>query len=271
LDRGAAIERRHAVTLDGTVEGEPVLFSRERVAEKRREQGPYMFASQMLLDPTADRKQGFLEDWLRYYRGSSNYDNMNKYLLVDSAGSKKRKNNDYTSMGVIGLGQDQNYYLLDAIRDRLSLRERGDALFELHRRWRPKGTGYEVYGLQSDVEYFKERMNDENYRFEIVELGGQIAKNERIRRLIPIFEAGRFHLPEHLIKIDYEGRHVDLVPTFINDEYKPFPVALHDDMFDMISRICDADMNVIWPKGAVEVDRYARSRVRPRAASAWAA
>jgi hypothetical protein len=121
------------------------------------------------------------------------------------------------------------------------------------------------------VEYFKERMNDENYRFEIVELGGQIAKNERIRRLIPIFEAGRFHLPEHLIKIDYEGRHVDLVPTFINDEYKPFPVALHDDMFDMISRICDAAMNVIWPKGAVEVDRYARSRVRPRAASAWAA
>ena len=34
---------------------------------------------------------------------------------------------------------------------RLSLTERADALFRLHRRWRPRGVGYERYGMLSDI------------------------------------------------------------------------------------------------------------------------
>jgi predicted phage terminase large subunit-like protein len=270
IDRKAAIERRYTVTIDGSTEGEPVLRSREWVAEKRREMGPYVFASQMLLDPAADRTQGFKEEWIKHYtnRGGE-FDNLNKYLLIDAASSKK-KESDYTSMVVIGLGPDENYYLLDAIRDRLSLKERGDAVFSLHRRWKPRAVGYERYGMMADVEYLKERMGDENYRFEIIEVGGQVSKADRIRRMIPIFEAGRFLLPEVLVKVDYEGKHVDLVVSFLNDEYRPFPVALHDDMFDAISRIWD--VTTIWPKSTVQKeDRYARSRVRPRAKSFMAA
>src|SRR5262249_20832882 len=62
LNGGAAIERRHAATDDGTESGNPVLFSRTRLAEKRREMGPYTFAAQMLLDPALDRTQGFRDD-----------------------------------------------------------------------------------------------------------------------------------------------------------------------------------------------------------------
>lgn len=267
LARGAAIERRYPVTMDGTAEGEPVLWSRERVAEKRREQGPYTFASQMLLDPSADRAQGFRNEWIRYWRGGE-FTAHNKYLLVDPATAKK-KNSDYTAMGVIALGADENYYLVDGVRDRLNLRERGDALFALHRRWRPKGVGYERYGMQADIDYLSERMAQENYRFEITEVGGQVPKPDRIRRLIPVFEAGRFHLPESLIKVDYEGRHVDLVQAFLLEEYAPFPVALHDDFFDMLSRIFD--LPVIWPKAVPESDRYARAQRRPRPFSHMAA
>lgn len=265
IDRGAAIERRHAVTEDGTVEGKPVLWTPARVAEKRREMGPYTFSAQLLLDPTADRTQGFREEWIRYYEsGSGSFSGMNKYLLVDPANEKK-KSSDYTAMVVIGAADDGNYYLLDGIRDRLSLRERGDALFALHRRWRPKAVGYEKYGMQADISYHKERQATENYRFEIIELGGTLAKPDRIRRMIPIFEAGRFHLPETLIKVDYEGKHRDLVTAFLNEEYRPFPVGLHDDFFDAIARIVEPDLNVIWPKPTVPevVDRYARPRKRP--------
>jgi phage terminase large subunit-like protein len=273
LDRAAAIERRHTVTKDGTVDGEPVLWTRDQVAKRRREQGPYVFSSQMLLDPAADRAQGFHEEWLREYtfRSDSDYAGMNKYLLVDAANSRK-KGSDYTAMVMIGLGSDQNYYLLDGIRDRLNLRERGDAVFALHRRWRPIGVGYEEYGLMADIEYVKERQKQENYRFEVTKLAGRMEKNDRIRRMIPVFEAGRFWLPEHLLKVDYEGRHVDLVQTFINEEYKPFPVGLHDDFFDALSRIADPEMGLVWPKpvGAPE-DRYARPRNRTRRHSSWAA
>ena len=55
IDRGAVKERRYTATVDGTMDGEPVLISAERLAEKRREMGLYVFSAQMLLDPTADR------------------------------------------------------------------------------------------------------------------------------------------------------------------------------------------------------------------------
>ena len=274
LARGAAIERRHAVTVDGTTEGEPVLWSRQMVAKKRQEMGPYVFGSQMLLDPTADRTQGFRDEWLRFYEKDSDFGGMNKYLLVDAA-SEKKKSSDYTAMVVIGLSSDNNFYLLDAIRDRLSLRERGDAVFSLHRRWRAMGVGYEKYGMMADVEYLKERMGRENYYFDIIELGGQVAKPDRIRRMVPIFESGRFRLPMVLHKTDYEGRVVDLVQSFVDEEYKPFPVGLHDDMFDAISRIQDPGMVLTWPHEAAQrkvIDRYAlpRRNRRYQSCSHWA-
>src|SRR6516225_8058740 len=167
LERRAAIERRHPATIDGTAGGEPVLFSRERLAETRQRMGPYTFAAQFLLDPAAERDQAFHDDWLRYFdpdEGST--DEMRKYLLVDPASSKK-KGSDYTVMAVIGLGADQNYYLLDAVRDRLNLTERGDKLFGLHRKWRPERVGYEKYGMQADIEYVREKQRRDNYRFDV--------------------------------------------------------------------------------------------------------
>lgn len=271
LRRGSAIRRFYPATKDGTVEGEPVLLTRAELTKKRRDMGPFTFAAQMMQDPSSDRKQGFLVDWLQHAEDRNEGANLNRYLLVDPASEKKRES-DYTTMGVIGLGPDRNYYLLDMIRDRLNLVERREALFTLHRRWRPKSVGYEKYGMQCDIEHMQEHMRDANYRFEIIPLGGQMAKPDRIRRLIPIFEEKRFYLPEKLFKTDYEGRVVDLVQSFIEEEYKSFPVGLHDDMFDMIARIVDPDLNAIWPKDAVpEQDRYAKKRVKRRTYSAWAA
>lgn len=270
LDRKAAIPRIYPATKDGKENGEPVLWTRETLTEKRREMGPYTFSAQCLQDPTADNKQGFKYDWIRYHRIVGDAKKLNKYLLVDPASAKK-KESDYTAMGVIGLGSDNNYYLLDGIRDRLNLRERGDAVFELHRRWKPEGVGYEKYGMQADIEYLQERMNDENYRFEIAPLGGQIAKHDRIKAMVPIFEAGRFIFPESLFKTDYEGRVVDLVQAFIEEEYKAFPVGLHEDFFDMLARITDSELNALWPKPDEIPDRYAAARRKKHQRSAWAA
>lgn len=268
--RGTAKLRFFAATKDGTVTGDPVLMTREELAKKRRDMGIYVFNCQMLNNPIADGKQGFKYDWLRYHRIEGDAKKLNKYIIVDPA-SEKKKESDYTAMGVIGLGSDANYYLLDGIRDRLNLRERGDAIFALHRRWKPDGVGYEKYGMQADIEYLQERMNDENYRFEITPLGGQIAKHDRIKAMVPIFEAGRFIFPESLFKTDYEGRVVDLVQAFIEEEYKAFPVGLHEDFFDMLARITDAELNALWPKPDEIPDRYAAPRRKKHQRSAWAA
>jgi phage terminase large subunit-like protein len=250
-----------------------VLFSGERLAEMRQRMGPYTFAAQFLLDPAAERDQAFHDDWLRYFDPDEGHtDEMRKYILVDPASSKK-KGSDFTVMAVIGLAADQNYYLLDAVRDRLNLTERCAALFRLHRKWRSERVGFERYGMLSDIEYIYEKQRLENYRFEIVELGGKLSKEDRIRRLIPIFESGRFYLPTSLWRVTLEGKREDLVTIFVEQEYKPFPVAVHDDFFDAISRICDAEIGTSWPHAATKKvnDRYARSRSRQRSYSHWAA
>lgn len=260
IDQGTFKKREHKITRDGTIEGDPVLLTRAEVKQHRRDMGPYIFAAQMLQDPTADRKQGFDPAWLRYVDDERDEDGagMTRYLLVDPA-SEKRKDSDYTSMGVIGLGADRNYYLLDLVRDRMNLRERGDALFALHKVWQPLGVGYEKYGAQCDIEHIEDRMTREKYRFDITPLGGTMKKEDRIRRLIPIFEGGHFYIPRQLFKRNYEGNLVDVVTAFVEEEYKPFPVGLHDDALDMLARITDPDMTLSWPKPNTD-DRYARPR-----------
>lgn len=257
MSRGGATPRIYPATEDGEVDGNPVLLSREELAVKRREQGPYTFACQMLQDPKADETQGFKEEWLEYYAGVNDGLGMNIYILVDPA-SEKKKTSDYTSVWVIGLGPDNNYYALDFYRDRLSLTQRADLLFRLHRTWRPERVGYEKYGLQADVEHMKDRMNRENYHFQIVELGGQTPKNDRIRRLIPILEGRRWYMPSTHHKTNYEGEVHDLTRTFIEEELKPFPVGLHDDMLDAAARIVEEDLGATFPMTQETEDRYAR-------------
>ena len=247
IERKTVTPRIHPATHNGKEDGRPVLLSRELLAKKRRDMGPYVFACQMLLNPTASSLTNFRRSWLRFWI-PINLAGFNKYLLCDPAGSKN-KSSDYTVFAVIGLGPDRNYYLLDMIRDRLSLSERTNALFALHQQYRPLAVGYEKYGLQSDIEHFEEVMADRNYRFEITPLGGNMAKNARIERLQPIFEQKRFYIPEKLIKSGKNGQR-DLTQEFINEEYLEYPLPRHDDMLDCISRIKDPDLEATFPMAA---------------------
>lgn len=245
MRRGAAIVRLHPATKNGKMDGEPVLLTKEELNEKRRKQGPYTFGCQQLLDPKADTVQGFKREWLQFYTGKKAPEDakyMNKYILVDPANDKKKKS-DYTAIWVIGLGADGYVYVLDIVRDRLSLSERTAKLFELHRYWMMPDqkipVGYEKYGKDTDIEHIEEQMKSENYRFVIVPLGGSMAKNDRIRRIIPDFERGEILLPTTHSYVTYEKKSVDLIHEFIEEEYIPFPVGDHDDMLDALARVKD--------------------------------
>lgn len=247
MERGTVKPRIYAATKDGTVDGEPVFLTREQLAEKRRDQGPYVFGCQMLQNPTADETQGFKEEWLRY--AQPNGKGLNIYIVFDPASSKK-KDSDYTAGWCVGLGSDKNIYVLDMVRDRLSLTQRAELVMGWHRRWKPIAVGYERYGMMADIEHIRYRQEEENYRFPIIELGGQMPKADRIRRLIPWFEEGRIYMPQKFMKKNYEGREVDLTDAFIREEYLPFPVGLHDDMLDALARILDDEMPAEWPMEA---------------------
>jgi predicted phage terminase large subunit-like protein len=249
IDRGTAKPRIHLLTEDGSPTGKPTLRSQEWIADKRRDMGPYLFSSQMLQNPSADESQGFKAEWLKYHDGVP-MQGLNVYMLFDPAGSKN-KGSDYTAAWVVGLAADGNLYVLDLVRDRMKLTQRADLMFKWHRKYKPmrhQGIRYEKFGMLSDIEHFEDRMRRENYRFEITEVGGRVSKTERIKRLIPYFEQGRVFLPRTLYYTDTEGKTADLVQSFIDHEYKAFPVPLHDDMLDSLARLLEPDLELIWPQ-----------------------
>jgi phage terminase large subunit-like protein len=276
IERGTAEPRIHKATIDGSPTGDPVFLTEEQLKNKRRDMGPYVFSCQMLQNPIADGSQGFKREWLRYFDGEPPK-NCVWYLVVDAASSKK-KGSDYTSMWAIGLCDDDNYYVIPEVRDRLNLTERAARVIALHKKYKPIEVRYERYGVASDIEYIFTVMDQEQYRFDIIEVAGPIAKNDRIVRLVPSFEQGRMYLPKERYVTNYEGRAYDLVNDFIEQEYVAFPVPLHDDMLDSLSRICEVEgtsirgnkkipLKLAWPKK--KVIYKAPQRQIPTGIGAW--
>jgi predicted phage terminase large subunit-like protein len=229
----------------------PERMGDAEIEREKNSLGPYGFSGQYQQSPSPEGGGEFRKDWIQYY-DTLTLSTLNKYILVDPANSKA-KSSDYTAICVIGVGPDQNIYVIDWIRDKLNVRERADALFDLHAKYRPLGVAYEKYGMQTDSDWLRVEMEHRNYRFHITEVGGSITKEARIRRLIPYFYNSKIYLPRALYKANYENKQVEIIDQFIHQEYLTFPVGLHDDMLDALSRLCDITMQ--YP-GRNAVDYY---------------
>ena len=236
----------------------------ERIGEdeldaKLQELGMQGFVGQYLQRPSPEGGGEFQARHVQYYNNFSRKftaHGMNVYILYDPANSKKNKRSadpDYTAMVVVGLANDNNYYILDLVRDRLNPTERVNLLFELHMKWsktsgKPPRVAIEQYGMMTDSFYMTKEMDERNYRFPIIEVKGQIAKEDRIRKLIPLFENNRVYLPRQILYDSIDGSQQELTEKFVKDELLVFPVGRHDDMLDAFARILDKDLNTQFPK-----------------------
>lgn len=228
------------------------------LAKLRTDLTEYNYVGQYLQEPVPLGGGEFREEWMQWYQaGGIKPKEMNLVILVDAAGGdelnkKKKKNSDWTVMEVWGLAPDNNYYLLDMIRDRLNPTERIDTLFMLHRKWnemtgKPPKVGYEKYGMMTDTHYIREKQKQDAYNFPIVELGGAMMKEERIRQLIPDHQNGRMYYPATLPYIDCDGRKFDLI-TEIKGEMASFPRARFDDILDAAARLYSPELFLVFPK-----------------------
>lgn len=228
------------------------------IQERKTTLGSYGYAGQFQQTPQPKGGGMLKVEWIKHHKGATG-EGMNIAILGDKAGAKVSANNpdpDYTAFMVVGLGADRNYYILDIVRDRLNLTERWKTLLGLHKRWTvndvpPQFVGYEKIGADSDIEFFNNEMMRENYNFHIEPMNASkpLQKEVRIEKLVPLFEARRVYLPSYgFIKTDTEGFPRDLVKSFVEEEYKPFPVAKHDDMLDTLAQICDPHFYVPFPR-----------------------
>lgn len=226
----------------------PEWYTDEMVDLAKRD--PRVWTALYQQEPRPGEGGEFQKTWLQYFDNIGNGQGMNKLLLVDPAsGRRKNKNNDFTAIWVIGLGRDRNYYVLDVVRDRLNLTERCRKVFELHRKWRPYEVRYEQYGMQADIEHLQSVMEAEQYRFKITEVGGGLQKEDRIRRLLPVFQNGLIYVPRTFWYTRSDNKVYDLIAEFIDEEYAAFPIGRHDDMFDALARMMEPgpEYALKWP------------------------
>lgn len=243
LDREAATPRIYPATHDGTLTGRPVFMKAETLKEKLKAQGPYTYGCQMLQNPKADNAMGFDETWLRHVTPISPDELKSKrergwfiVAIVDPANAKK-KDSDYTSGWVVALTPEENYYILDGTRDRLNLVERTKWVFDMYDKWKPDKILYEEYSIQADIQHIEFVQGIERKHFDLTPVGGSMAKNDRIRRLVAPFFQGRVFMPDRLMFVDQNETLRDLISEFVKDEFLPFPVAAHDDMLDALARL----------------------------------
>lgn len=215
----------------------PEWFTPVMIEEAKRE--PRTWSALYQQEPRPIGGGEFKKEWLNHWIKTPSTGN--RVIVVDPSSGRSKTRGDFTSMWVVGRGADDNFYILDGVRDRLNLTERCEELFKLVRKWKPAGVGYEQYGLQADIEYIKMQQEAQQYRFKIIELGGSIKKEDRIRRLIPIFQGAEIWMPQSLIKVGSDGNNYDVIESFIS-EYLSFPVGAYDDAIDNLARIVDKEM-----------------------------
>lgn len=272
MERTAAIPRIYPATDDGTVEGKPVFMTEEAWNLKLRESSLYNIACQMLQNPNAGNMAEFKPEYIRYYEVRPL--TLNVYIMVDYAGSRASSGSSRSAFSVIGVDGGLNKYFLDGACHKMSLTERWKMLKALYIKWyNAKGVqlvqvGYERFGAQSDIDYFEEKMKEPGEpTFPIKELNwprdGDIAKDNRIRRLEPDFRNWGFFLPyegdltkaqreakagglEYLVakpirNINEERIVYNLMKYFIDTEFLFFPNTTAKDLLDATSRIYDME------------------------------
>lgn len=235
----------------------PELHSYEKLIRLRDTMAPRDWLSMYQGQPRSMSGDEFTESHIQRYEQSPDRvrSSCNVYILVDPATTKK-KTSDFTSMAVLGVGADGNFYILDGVRERLDLAERTATLMDLHRRWRPNIVGYEGYGMSADIQHIQAEQERSNYRFPIVELQSRVKKLERIRRLIPDMGNGKWYAPKDgIVKVDANGNEYDFVKDLL-EEMLAFPVGRHDDALDSVSRIYD--VNYTFPSFNTNYANFSR-------------
>lgn len=284
LKRGFLTARKHPATHDGTFDGKPVFMSEQKWADMKGKLSRPVIAAQMLQNPLAGSETKFDVKWLIGTGWEIRPKRVNVYIMMDPS-KGRNENSDYTAMVVIGVDATRNKYLLDGACHRMKLSARWNLLRDTYRKWiNTPGVemvfvGYEQFGMQTDNEYFEERMQIEEISFAIQELmwphEGRRSKEWRIERLEPDYRHGRlklpgcyqvqddgsvkmldvsktklgqqavfarekYRIPEPIRRVDENRRVYDFVGMLL-EEYSFYPFAPRDDILDAESRIYDMD------------------------------
>ena len=144
------------------------------------------------------------------------------YTGVDPASSLSARA-DYFVITTIAIDSENNKYIVDIYRNRVSPAEQPQLIIDTYKKFRPRRVKVETVGYQEALRTaVREIMREESLYIPGLESGvkPRNSKSERLLSLVPLFAKGQFYFRPQDIKAQ--------------QEFLSYPKGRHDDIMDSI-------------------------------------
>lgn len=199
----------------------PEMWSRERLAAKRREIGSIAYAQEYLNDPSKREGKLFKEEWFKWYPLGGRPTGLVEYMGIDpSAGEKEQS--DFIGIASIGIDAQGRIFAGRVIEAKLSFHQMVETILAQGEHIGPAKIAVETNFFQKVLKSELDRRNREEHRYlPFVEQRTIKDKITRFLSLSAIAEAGLIWLEEG------NPEHQRLL-----DQMLEFPDGAHDDLMD---------------------------------------
>lgn len=177
----------------------PWKLHEKELRKLKRNKTALQYSAQYLNNPIPAEDAPFKPEYFQTYTSLPAL--MNVFIACDPATTQGKKS-DFSVILVIGVDHHDNWFLLDAIRDKLLPGPLDSAIIDMAAVHNPKLIGIETLGFQAYVKKnVKDKMMAKNKFYNIFDLKtGNVGKEDRIKTLEPRFrntpdvEIGRAHV-----------------------------------------------------------------------------
>ena len=185
----------------------PERFNQKALDQIKMRQGPYIYASQYLLNPLPIEKMVFKPEYIQYFDRLPFNASYWIYTYVDPAISSK-KDACNTAIITIARTSDNKIYVIECIRKKgMSVNELAKEIFAVHKRYKPRLIGIESVAYQEAIgKHLKEQMREKNYFFNVRDdtPTRDAPKDARIRGMQPRFAAKAVWIKSYMNGLETE-------------------------------------------------------------------
>lgn len=207
-------------------------WSYDKLMEIKREVGSVAFSMQYQNEVVSSDDAPIKWEWIENAR--------NGYIIVKPPFqiymgvdlSSKGEKSDFFAISVIAI-KDGVVYLVDGLKDRLSMNEQFSQILKYDSKWRPIKIGVDSAAMQKAI---TDQLMEDNPNIPLVPIKPSIVNDRmsRVQRLSVLFETNRIYLKPDLV--DYA------------DELTMFPRGAHDDTIDSLSFALQASAEEVGPQ-----------------------
>ena len=198
----------------------PDVLTKEFLENQRKAQGEYIFATQYLNEAVNAANLVFSKERINFYDKPPTQ--LEVFMSVSPAVTGPA-GSSYSGILVLGVDVKENWYVLDASPNQLTILPMVDEIIRLAKLYKVNHLILEKFNLKKVLEdTLRKRFEDEKLYCPIkeIETSGATARAARIRSLQPIIEAGRLFIKKEHTALFHQLSH--------------YPQVLHDYLVDAI-------------------------------------